>query len=335
VRRTPVGLLRTIQQIKAGKLKGGEASDRLAQATIGTLMSAGVYMLAKDGQITGGGPTDPRKRRDWLATGKRPYAIRVGGSWVSFERIEPLATTFGFAADLAEAQDDKIAGDVWDKLHYSVINNIANKTYLEGMISTAEAAADPDRYGARLYKRMVGALVPNLLATAARAIDPVYRRTDSIEDTLLARVPWFSKRLPARLTGTGELAERGEDPISRFISPFRYAKEAGPERNLERMFLESGYSPSAPPKTMTMPGTFGRKVLLQQNERELYAAYARRATAFARTLTANSDWSRLDVYMKAELLRRIYRFAHDAGRKAMYRSVLYRIRSGQYELRGS
>ena len=333
VRRTPVGLARTIQQIKAGKLKGGEASDRLAQATIGTLMSAGIYMLAADGQITGAGPTDPRKRRDWLATGKRPYAFKLFGTWISFERIEPLATTFGFAADLAEANDDKIAGDVWDKLHYSVINNIANKTYLEGMISTAEAAADPDRYGARLYKRMVGALVPNILATAARAIDPVYRRTDSIEDTLLARVPWFSRQLPARLTGTGELATRGEDPISRFISPFRYAREAGPERNLERMFLETGYSPAEPPRTMTLPGTFGRKVALTQEEREVYAAYARRATAFARGLTANSDWSRLDVYMKAELLRRIYRFAHDAGRKAMYRSVLYRIRSGQFEVR--
>ena len=334
VRRTPVGLARTIQNIKTGKLKGGEASDRLAQGIIGTAMSAGVYMMAKDGQITGAGPSDPRKRRDWIATGKRPYAVKVGDTWISFARIEPLATTFGFAADLAEAQDEKIAGDIWDKLHYTAINNIANKTYLEGMISTAEAVGDPERYGARLYKRMVGAIVPNMFATAARAIDPVYRRTDSIEDTLLSRVPWFSQTVPARLTGTGELRTRGEDPFSRFMSPFRYAREAGPERNLERMFLETGYSPSAPPKHMTMPGTMGRKVLLTQQERELYAAYARRATGFARTLTANGDWNRLDVYMKAEFLRRVYRFAHDAGRKAMYRSVLARVRAGQFEMKG-
>jgi len=253
---------------------------------------------------------------------------------VSFARIEPLATTFGFAADLAEASDDKVAGDVWDKLHYSVIQNIANKTYLEGMISTAEALGDPDRYGARLYKRMVGALVPNLFATAARAIDPTYRSTDSLEDTLLSRVPWFSAQVPARLTGTGEKATRGETALSRFISPFRYAKEAGPEKNLERMFLETGYSPSAPPRSMTIPGTMGRKVMLTNEERAAYATYAQRATAFARQLTANGDWDKLDVYAKAEFLRRIYRFAHDLGRKAVYRSIMGRVRRGEYEMKG-
>jgi len=334
LRRTPLGLARTMHNIRTGKLKGGEASDRLAQGILGTLMSASVYMMAKDGQITGSGPSDPRKRRDWLATGKRPYAVKVFDHWVSFARIEPLATTFGFAADLAEAQDDKIAGDLWDKLHYTAIQNITNKTFLEGMISTAEAVGDPERYGARLYKRMVGGMVPNILATAARAIDPTIRSSDTIKDTLLSRVPWFSQSVAPRLSGTGELIDRGEDPLSRFISPFRYAKEAGPEKNLERMFLETGYSPSAPPRYMTLPGTMGRKVMLTQEERELYALFARRATQFARALTSNGDWERIDVYAKAEVLRRIYRFAHDAGRKAMYRSVLRRVHSGAFELKG-
>ena len=337
LRRTPMGLARTINNIRTGKIKGGEASDRLAQGVLGTMMSASVYMMARDGQITGSGPSDPRKRRDWLATGKRPYAVKLptpdGPTWVSFARIEPLATTFGFAADLAEAQDDKIAGDLFDKLHYTMIQNVTNKTFLEGMISTAEAVGDPERYGARLYKRMVGGMVPNLLATAARSIDPTIRSTDTIKDTLLSRVPWFSQTVNPRLSGTGELIDRGEDPISRFISPFRYAKEAGPEKNLERMFLETGYSPSAPPRHMTLPGTMGRKVMLTQDEREVYALYARRATAFARALTSNGDWSRIDVYAKAEVLRRIYRFAHDAGRKAMYRSVLRRVHAGEFELK--
>jgi hypothetical protein len=290
------------------------------------MVSAAIYMLAKDGLITGGGPADPDERRNWLKTGKVPYGIKVGNTWISLARLEPIATTLGFAADLAEAQDQKIAGDVWDKLHYSVLNNITSKTYLEGMVSAAEAIGDPDRYGSRFWKRMVGATVPNLLAAGARAIDPTIRQSDSVSETLMGRVPILSEQVPARLTGTGELAVRKETVLSRFVSPFRYSDEAGPEANLERIFLETGYNPQAPPRDMSIPGGMGRKVQLSQAERRIYATYAGRATAFARALTTNNDWSGLDVYAKEEVLKRIYRFTHDAARRDIWASVLWRMR---------
>lgn len=332
IRRTPVGLAKSLWNIRTGKLSGGTASDRLAQGAMGTMVTAAIYMLAKDGYITGGGPADPRERQNWLKTGKLPYAIKVGKKWVSMARIEPIATQLGFAADLAEAQDQKIAGDVWDKLHYSVINNIANKTYLQGIVSAAEAVGDPDRYGARLWKQMVGAAVPNLLASAARAIDPTIRQSDSVAETLMGRVPLLSESVPARLTGTGEPVQRGELGISRFMSPFRYSTEAGPEANLERLFLETGYNPQAPPKTMTLPGTMGRKVELTRAEREIYARYAARATAFARALTTENDWSGLDVYAKEEILKRIYRFTHDAARRDILASIVWRAQQGRAQV---
>jgi N12 class adenine-specific DNA methylase len=329
-RRTPVGLAKTIYNIKEGTISGGIASERLAAGIIGSFVSAGLYMLASDGWITGGGPADLEERRNWEKTGKKPYAVKVGDKWISLARVEPLATTLGFAADLAEAKNEKTAGDVWDKLHYSVVNNIANKTYLQSLIGAAEAFGDPQRYGARLEKQLVGALVPNLLASAARAIDPVVRQTDDISGTLIARIPIMSKNLPAKLTGTGEPLVRGEDPLSRFMSPFRYSEEAGPEANLERLFLETGYNPAAPPKDMTVGK---RKVLLTAEERAIYAAYASRATAFARTLAQNRDWSGLDTVQKEEILRRIYRFAHDAARRDLNGRILRRVRAGQYELK--
>lgn len=328
VRRTPVGLAKTLYNVKKGTLKGGEAADRIAAGMIGSMVSGGIYMAAADGLITGGGPSDPAERRNWEKTGKKPYAVKVGKKWISLARIEPLATTLGFAADLAEAKDAKTAGDVWDKLHYSVINNVANKTYLTGIINVAEALGDPERYGARMQKQLVGALVPNLLASAARAIDPTMRQADDISSTLLSRIPFASTQLPAKLTGTGEPVMRGEAPISRFMSPFRYSTEAGPEANLERLFLETGYNPAAPPKDITMAG---RKVMLNAEERAIYAAYASRATAFARTMAQNRDWSGLDTIQKEEILRRIYRFAHDAARRDLYGRVLRRVKVGDFK----
>lgn len=332
-RRTPLGLLKTVYNIQQGRLvDGGEASDRLAQGVLGSMTAAAIYMLASDGLITGGGPEEPRERENWLKTGKLPYAIRIGDRWVSYARIEPFATIFGFAADMAEAKDEKSAGDAFGKLHYAVLNNITNKTYLEGIVSAAEAVGNPDRYMARFWKRSAGALVPNLLATAARAIDPTIRETDDLSQVLMSRVPVLSEKLPARLTGTGEERVRGETAISRFVSPVRYSDEAGPEKNLERLFLETGYSPSQPPRDITLPGTMGRKVVLNRIEREIYGAYSRRATAFARTLAQNGDWSRLDVYGREEILKRIYRFAHDSARRDMLASVLARLRRGEAEV---
>jgi uncharacterized protein YodC (DUF2158 family) len=331
-RRTPVGLLKSLYNIQQGKLEGGEASDRLAQGLLGTMTTAAIYMFAADGLITGGGPDDPKERENWLKTGKLPYAIRIGDQWVSYARIEPFATIFGFAADLAEAKDEKTAGDAFGKLHYAMLNNITNKTYLEGIVSAAEAVGNPDRYMARFWKRSAGALVPNLLATAARAIDPTIRETDDLSQVLISRIPILSEKLPARITGTGEPRRRGETALSRFVSPVRYSEEAGPEANLERLFLETGYSPSQPPRDITLPGTLGRKVELTREEREVYGAYARRATEFARSLAKNGDWTRLDVYAKEEVLKRIYRFAHDRGRRAMLASVAARLRQGKAEV---
>ena len=84
---------------------------------------------------------------------------------------------------------------------------------------------------------------------------------------------------------------------------------------------------------MSIPGAMGRKVTLTQREREIYAAYASRATQFARNLTSNTDWDGLDIYAKTEFLKRIYRFAHDAARREIRRSMLARVGAGQFELK--
>lgn len=327
LKRTPLGLVDALRKMQSGKLEGGAAADRLAQGVFGTAITLGLFAAAKAGYITGSGPVDPDERRNWLKTGKTPYAVKVGNTWVSMARIEPLATSLGFASDLAEAGDAKSAKDAFDKLHYAALNNVFNKTYLEGLINASQAMSDPDRYAAEFSKRLVGALVPNLLASAARAIDPTIRQTDDISSTLMARVPLLSEQLQPRLTGTGEEVKRQENAVSRFVSPVRYSTEAGPEADLERVFLDLGYNPSAPPRTARLPKS-GRDYYLSPEERGYYADAAARATAFARGLVERPEWKDLNDYQKEEVLRRIYRFAHDVSRRKVYNSLYGRIWGG-------
>ena len=327
--RSPYAAYDVFRKAKGGELRGGELSDAMARVVYGNIIGASLYMMARQGLISGSGPTDPRERAIKRKTGWVPYGAKIGDTWVSMARLEPLATHLGWAADLAEAKDARGAAEIYDKLIQSISLNIVNKTYLQGPIGLAEALGDPERYGAHLGRKTLGAFVPNLLAQAARAIDPNVRETDTVAGTLLSRIPILSKSLPPRRTGMGELMTREEHPLSRWISPYRYSTVKGPEANLERIFLDVGYIPSNAPKTLTVPGTGGRKVALTGEERQLYGDFKARATRFARGMAQNENFLALQPWQQEELLKRIYRFAHDAAHKAMVASVMQR--SGSVE----
>jgi N12 class adenine-specific DNA methylase len=322
--RSPWGAYDTFRKAKAGELRGGELTDAMARVVYGNMIGASLYLLARQGLVTGSGPADPKERATLRKTGWEPYSVKLGDTYVSMARLEPFGTHLGWAADLAEAQNVRGAGELYDKLIQGVSLNIVNKTYLQGAIGLAEAVGDPERYGAAFGRKTLGAFVPNILAQAARAIDPNVRETDTIEGTLLSRVPILSMSLPPQRAGTGEIITREEHPLSRWLNPFRYSVEKGPEANLERIFLDTGYVPQKAPRTVTIPGTGGRKVALTSAERQLYGSYKERATGFARTLAQNEQFLGLEPFQQEELLKRIYRYSHDAAHRAMIASVMQR-----------
>jgi hypothetical protein len=338
--RTPLGLARAIKRGAAGETRGGRLADELSRGIWGTMISAGLYGLAESGFITGSGPTNPRERSIWKKQGKEPYSVKIGDTWVSMARLEPMATVLGIAADLAEAKNAKKAGDLADKLVATATNNIMSKTYLEGVSSLIEAVEDPERYGSTFAKKFVGAVtVPNIVATAARATDPYVRETKPTETaipglgyilpTVKSRIPGVSRTLPKMRYGTGEPILREENVVSRMISPIRYRREKGAEANLERLMLDIGYVPGKPPRSITIPRTGGRKGVLNQRERDTYARFMREATAVARRLTANPSFMRADPLYQEKVLKRLYRDARDRAQSIVLPSVIRRASVGR------
>ena len=66
------------------------------------MMMATAFDFALEGNLTDGGPQDPRLYAALYSTGWRPYSIKVGNTYFSYQGTEPLATTLGYAAGLAE-----------------------------------------------------------------------------------------------------------------------------------------------------------------------------------------------------------------------------------------
>jgi N12 class adenine-specific DNA methylase/GGDEF domain-containing protein len=333
---TPANFVRLWHLWRKGQLEGSKLSDELAKPILGSLIGAAAALMANEGFITGGGPTDPRERSLKLKTGWKPYSFHVGDQYVSFSRLEPLGSILGMAGDFVELKDQKKSGDIVKKIVGTIGQNLTNKTFLHGAQNVFETWSDPVRYGGEFIKDVERSLVPNIIGRAAVAIDPTIRETSASDfSAIQSRLPFASKSLPAKRSGTGEPIVREGTALELFASPLERSTEKGKEADLERAMLEVDYSPSVPSKTLTIPGTAGKKVELTSAEYRKLQSYDERATDYLRRLVASGQLKRMPPEEQRKFFERIYSQAGAAGRKALWStpSVQQRARASAQEAR--
>lgn len=209
--RTPTNLLKfSLERSPAAPLlrewrkdlrAGGAKRDlALSRALVGSGVGALVAELASQGLVTGNGPADEKSRALLQADGWQPYSIKVGNRYVSYQRLDPFASTLGIAAGMVELQEhmtDKQKEDVALLVTASIMQNLSSKTWLSGLGDLVDAVNDPGRYANGWFKRTAGSLaVPAGVAQVARTMDPTLREADTIMDAVRRRVPGLSKSLP-------------------------------------------------------------------------------------------------------------------------------------------
>jgi SAM-dependent methyltransferase len=177
--------------------------------------------------ITGGGPSNEREKEALMATGWRPYSIRIGDTYYSYQRLDPIATLLGIAADIVEVGvreeksfDESGAEHATNALILSLTRNFTNKSYLAGIQMWADALGDPDRYVEKLGRNYAGSFVPNVLSQMAdydsQAIKEVRSITDAVKRKLGLRGSLDTKR---NLLGEEYMAEQWMG--TGFINPIR------------------------------------------------------------------------------------------------------------------
>lgn len=97
--RTPISWV--APSVRDEILAGGARRDvALAKMTLGSLtMGLGATMAAA-GFVTGAPPSDKGLAQAMRRNGWQPYSIRVGDTWVAYNRLDPLGATLGIAADM-------------------------------------------------------------------------------------------------------------------------------------------------------------------------------------------------------------------------------------------
>ena len=263
--RTPLAPIsqKIRDDINAGGVRKAMALSKMGMGT--SVLAIGTE-LSMDGKITGGGPSDQNARAALMRTGWQPYSIKIGDTYYSYARFEPLATVLGMSADLAEILSNYEAYDMdaqqeIDQLATAMViaagNQVVNKTFLRGVADISEALSDPERYGPQFLQRFAGSFVPAGSAALDRAINPEMQYVFNTADAIKERIPGFSSSVPARRNIWGEeiqyfypeekniAAATGERIMSLFNPVYYSAEKDAP---VDRWMLRNGFSINMPDK---------------------------------------------------------------------------------------
>jgi len=284
-----------------------------------------VGFLAGSGNITGAGPTESNKRRALLATGWRPYSIKIGDSYYSYNRFEPVGILFGVAADMQEIGDyvfnesekneenelelDRLA----TMLMGSVTNNLTNKTFLSGISSAIQVITDPSRYGDRFVQRFTGSFVPTVFAHLSQYDDPALRDARNVTDNLLSRLPFlgYSKELPAKRDIFGDVRTRDQGLGIGTFSPIRLSEMRNDPVYNE--FYKIGLYPSTPTRKV-------RNVSLEPKEYEQLLALQKKLKTKEKIerIIKSSVYKNLPDYRKKELLEKTLKKSQSVAREILF-----------------
>jgi hypothetical protein len=184
---------------------GARQQLALARASTGTAVMLAAADLAFNGQITGGGPANPAEKQALMRTGWQPYSVKVGDRYFSYSRMDPIGSTLGIAADIAEItahmdhEDREVDADE-AAIYFAatIAGNVMNKSYMRGMAEMVDVLANPTMKAENFAQRFAGSFVPSALAEAARQQDPYRLEINSMLDSMKSRIPGLSKDLPAR-----------------------------------------------------------------------------------------------------------------------------------------
>lgn len=215
-RRMP-GVAFLLDDVRDDFAAGGAARDiAMARQIVGGAVAYTFYNQFIAGNVTGGFEfMTPDQRRTAVAAGKQPYSIKIGNTWYSYARIDPIARVASLAVDLADmiqtATDPEAKQNLPAMMTALFGHALISQTYLSGIDGVLRALDEPNS-AAKWYDGLAGSMVPAVLAQTAGMTDPNKRRVDSALDSIKSRIPGLRETLLPQINQlTGEPLQNTEN----------------------------------------------------------------------------------------------------------------------------
>jgi hypothetical protein len=169
---------------------------------------------AKEGNITGGGPADPKQRAAWLQN-NQPYSRKTANGWVPLDFIEPMNHPIGIIADFVEishSMNSESAMELGAAVGLAIYRNIGQNTWARMGLTLGDVAEEVGK--GQVTEETMKKLRSPFVTTATggpvgnrvtRALDPHWRETRGMVDELRQRTPGYSRTLPPDRDGLGDV----------------------------------------------------------------------------------------------------------------------------------
>lgn len=232
--KTPMNFAKQwIEYSPAGVLTAigaGNKKEQYAKAFLGSMVMGVGALKAIEGNTTWAAPTDPKEKEAFYASGKKPFSVKIGDSWVSMMYAGPFAYAFALPAAmqyyntesrtaLTDTQLEK-AG----KITTSMAQYLSGQTFMEGLGNFVKwASGDADYSLMKNLGYTAGQLIPMdaLVNYISKIVDPVYRKSEGFTQQIQSGIPGLSQSLPAYTTPEGVESRR---ETRNFFTPYDISK---------------------------------------------------------------------------------------------------------------
>jgi len=308
-----------IGEWRADWAKGGaDAAKAVAEMTVGSSIAALTMNYAFSGHISGAGDPDPAKRRVQMAAGWQPYSVKIGNTWYSYQRFQPVGTLIGMAADVAEVwehMNPEESDKVPRMLAVAFSNAVTNQTFLQGITMLVDALSEPDRRGPRLIQNMTASAVPAVVGQTAQFMDDYKREITNTREAVMNRIPGLREQLPVQRDPWGEPAMNP----SRLgvISPVIESTPSQDKVRTEAARL--GVGAQKAPQAITIPtrglvqGSMAQ-VQLTPEQRDVFASVAGKTAHQIMTQMVNSPtWDETPDVIKGRIFQAVMEKSNRLG----------------------
>jgi len=171
------------------------------------LVGTGIWYASQAttmGVITGAGPRDTDRKRALQQAGWQPYSIKVGDKYYSYNKLDPFSTVLGLYVDMAEAQyysdiDDQDFEYGMGIVALSFVNNVANKSFLQGVDNVMALLENPMTGTTKLVGDIGAGFIPGYVPQLGN-INQFREIKDArtVMDRILKRIPGTDSLMPKR-----------------------------------------------------------------------------------------------------------------------------------------
>lgn len=202
---TPAALLsgHWRDDIMAGGLRRKEAIAKLTLGTGGCFL---VMSQVADGSITGSGPKDHSLKKQLMATGWKPFSIRIGNEYHSYLVAGSVGTMIAMVATLGERMGGYSEGNRASFAAHAAgafADAMASQSFAQGFANAVEAMQSDDAMQ-HFLQAQAASHVPSIVNDFREGTDTTKRNPQTFSEAFMNRLPWMSDDVPAAYNTLGE-----------------------------------------------------------------------------------------------------------------------------------